>query len=127
MKFQFRYDKDDNIDDFTQMHATDERGNEEMSNHSWHSKRGLYASKKQKKGNSMQILIKVKRITWLSSQKDMESINIQGNYQLILIYIWINEISYERSDCSIFRKFHYPLSQVICKIIFVVDLTLKIQ
>lgn len=49
MKFQFRYDKDDNIDDFTQMHATDERGNEEMSNHSWHSKRGLNASKKQKK------------------------------------------------------------------------------
>lgn len=31
MKFQFRYDKDDNIDDFTQMEAADEGGNEEVS------------------------------------------------------------------------------------------------
>lgn len=54
-------------------------------------------------------------------------IRFQGNYQLILIYIRINEISYERSDCSIIRKFHYPLSQIICKIVFAVDLTLKIQ
>lgn len=54
-------------------------------------------------------------------------IRFQGNYQLILIYIRINEILYERSDCSIIRKFHYPLSQIICKIVFAVDLALKIQ
>lgn len=63
MKFQFRYDKDDNIDDFTQMHATDKRGNEEMSNHSWHSKRDLNASKKQKKNVTLcRYLLKLKEL-----------------------------------------------------------------
>lgn len=46
----------------------------------------------------------------LSKQKDMGPVSISRICQLISACVRINEISHEKSDPSITRKFHYPNS-----------------
>lgn len=87
------------------METANETDNGEVLSHveafARHSKKVSHGSKYKSNVTPCIVVTCVEGITRFSSQQDTISINILRIRQLILIWTWIDGISYETSECSI--------------------------